>query len=210
MTKTITATLTNNEYTQTFDTFTARDCVKEYTDSSRYTAKLVSLAKSIMNYGYYAQLKFGPATPIYAEDALTLGDPSYDKITVDEIQDGITYNGSTVVFLSGNKIKHYFVIENDPEAYTFKIDGKDVTKVPAGNNEYSISSEELFASRLNDGLVVEVYYNGTKIKEFSYSATNYAKAVVAAASTTNEMKDLAKAFAMYYEAVNAYNLSVDQ
>ncbi|MBR4915114.1 MAG: hypothetical protein IKZ42_07540 [Clostridiales bacterium] len=205
MTKTITAVLTNENYSVTLRTFTARECVEEYTNSSKYSPETVNLAKAIKNYGYYAQLKFGPDTPIFAQDALTLTDPAYDKVTVGTIQDGITYGGTSVVFLSGNKIKHYFTITNNPDAYTFKIDGKDVAKVSEGNNEYYISSEEMYASKLNTGIVVEIYFNGTKIKEFSYSATNYAKGVVVSAKTSDEMKNLAKAFAMYYEAANAYN-----
>ena len=57
MTKTITATLTNKDYTLTFKPFTARDCVNAYTSSS--DQKVADLAKAIKNYGYYAQLKFG-------------------------------------------------------------------------------------------------------------------------------------------------------
>ena len=63
----------------------------------------------------------------------------------------------------------------------------------------------MLASNLNYGLPVEIYYNGTLIKTFNYSATNYAKGVVVSANTSDEMKNLAKAFAMYYEKVNAYN-----
>ena len=205
MTKTITATLTNGDYSVTLKTFTARECVEEYTNSDKYSSETVNLAKAIKNYGYYAQLKFGPDSPIFTQDALTLTDPSYDKVTVGTIQEGITYSGTSVVFLSGNKIKHYFTIANNPDAYTFKIDGKDVAKVSEGNNLYSISSEEMLASNLNYGLPVEIYYNGTLIKTFNYSATNYAKGVVVSANTSDEMKNLAKAFAMYYEKVNAYN-----
>lgn len=205
MTKTITAVLTSENYSVTLRTFTARDCVEAYTNSERFSPETVNLAKAIMNYGYYAQLKFGPDSPIFTQDALTLTDPSYDKVTVGTIQDGITYSGTSVVFLSGNKIKHYFTIAENPDAYTFKIDGKDVAKVSEGNNLYSISSEEMLASNLNYGLPVEIYYNGTLIKTFNYSATNYAKGVVVSANTSDEMKNLAKAFAMYYEKVNAYN-----
>jgi hypothetical protein len=205
MTKTITATLTNGEYSLTFEQFTARDYVDYY--SKHGTGNLAALANSIKNYGYYTQLKFGPSDPIFAGDAMTLTDPSYERVTVGSIQDGISYSGSSVVFLSGNKIKHYFTITSNPDAYTFKVNGKTVNKVPEGGNLYSVSTEEIPASVLATGISVEVLYNGTVIKSFSYSAMNYAKAVVDTQGTTSEMKNLVKAFAMYYTAVNAYNNS---
>ena len=208
MTKTITATLTNKDYTLTFKPFTARDCVNAYT--SRSDQKVADLAKAIKNYGYYAQLKFGPAEPIFEADALTLVEPGYEKVTVGTIQDGISYTGSAVVFLSGNKLKHYFTIESNPELYTFKIDGQEVQKVSEGDKLYSITTGELNAAGLNTGLTVEIYYNGTKIKTFVYSPMNYAKSVTVNANTTPEMKNLAKAFAMYYTKVNAYNNAVNQ
>lgn len=208
MTKTITATLTNKDYTLTFKPFTARDCVNAYTSSS--DQKVADLAKAIKNYGYYAQLKFGPAEPIFEADALTLVEPGYEKVTVGTIQDGISYTGSAVVFLSGNKLKHYFTIESNPELYTFKIDGQEVQKVSEGDRLYSITTGELNAAGLNKGLTVEIYYNGTKIKTFVYSPMNYAKSVTVNANTTPEMKNLAKAFAMYYTKVNAYNNAVNQ
>lgn len=203
MTKTITATLTNRDYSLTFEQFTARDYVDYYAKHGK--ENLAALANSIKNYGYYTQLKFGPSDPIFAGDAMTLTDPSYDRVTVGSIQDGISYSGSSVVFLSGNKIKHYFTITSNPDAYTFKVNGKTVNKVSEGGNLYSVSTEEIPASVLATGISVEVFYNGNVIKSFSYSAMNYAKAVLDSQGTTSEMKSLVKAFAMYYTAVNAYN-----
>jgi len=205
MTKTITATLTNRDYSLTFEQFTARDYVDNY--AKHGTENLAALANSIKNYGYYTQLKFGPSEPIFAEDAMTLTDPSYERVTVGSIQDGISYSGSSVVFLSGNKIKHYFTITSNPDAYTFKVNGKTVNKVQEGGNLYSVSTEEIPASVLATGISVEILYNGNAIKSFSYSAMNYAKAVLESQGTTSEMKSLVKAFAMYYTAVNAYNNS---
>lgn len=203
MTKPITATLTNGDYSLTFNQFTARDFVDHY---AKYgTGNLADLANAIKNYGYYTQLKFGPAEPIFAEDAMTLAEPSYEKVNIGSIQDGISYSGSSVVFLSGNKIKHYFKITDNPEAYTFKINGKNVNKVSEGGNLYAVSTEEIPATDLANGISVEILYNGNVIKSFSYSAMNYTKAVVESQSTTPEMKSLVKAFAMYYTAVNAYN-----
>ena len=205
MTKTITATLTNGDYSLTFEQFTARDYVDYY--AKHGTGNLAALANSIKNYGYYTQLKFGPSEPIFAGDAMTLTDPSYERVTVGSIQDGISYSGSSVVFLSGNKIKHYFTITSNPDAYTFKVNGKTVNKVSEGGNLYSVSTEEIPASVLATGISVEILYNGNAIKSFSYSAMNYAKAVLESQGTTSEMKSLVKAFAMYYTAVNAYNNS---
>ena len=205
MTKTITATLTNDDYSLTFEQFTARDYVDYY--AKHGTGNLAALANSIKNYGYYTQLKFGPSDPIFAGDAMTLTDPSYERVTVGSIQDGISYSGSSVVFLSGNKIKHYFTITSNPDAYTFKVNGKTVNKVSEGGNLYSVSTEEIPASVLATGISVEILYNGNAIKSFSYSAMNYAKAVLESQGTTSEMKSLVKAFAMYYTAVNAYNNS---
>jgi hypothetical protein len=110
--------------------------------------------------------------------------------------------------LSGNKIKHYFKFSGDASEYSFKIveNGaeKDVEKVSAGNDEYSISTAELSADRLNENITFRIYRSGTMIKEFSYSAMNYARAVMDNNSTSGEMRDLACAFAMFYKAADAY------
>ena len=203
MTKTVTATLTNGEYSVTFEQFTVRDYVDYYANND--TGKVAALASAIKNYGYYSQLKFGPSDPIFAADAMTLTDPSYEIVTVGSLQDGISYYGSSVVFLSGNKIKHYFTITANPDAYTFKVNGQTVNKVSEGGNRYSVSTAEIPATNLANGISVEILYNGNVIQSYSYSAMNYAKAVVDSQSTTSEMKSLVKAFAMYYDAVNAYN-----
>ena len=208
MTKTITATLTNVDYSVTFAPFTVRDYLDHY--ANNYQGTVADLAKAIKNYGYYAQLKFGPADPIFAADALTLVEPEYEKITVGTIQDGITYSGSTVVFLSGNMLKHYFTINSNPELYTFKIDGQEVQKVSEGDKLYSITTGDIAAINLNQGITVEIFYNGSAIKTFTYSPMNYAKAVTVNEGTSSEMKNLAKAFAMYYTKVNAYNNAVNQ
>lgn len=203
MTKTVTATLTNGEYSVTFEQFTVRDYVDYYANND--TGKVAALASAIKNYGYYSQLKFGPSDPIFAADAMTLTDPSYEIVTVGSLQDGISYYGTSVVFLSGNKIKHYFTITANPDAYTFKVNGQTVNKVSEGGNRYSVSTAEIPATNLANGISVEILYNGNVIQSYSYSAMNYAKAVVDSQSTTSEMKSLVKAFAMYYDAVNAYN-----
>ena len=208
MTKTISVTLTNKDYSVSFDPFTVRAYVDNYT--KLYTGTVADLANAIKNYGYYSQLKFGSSDPVFAEDALTLVDPQYDAVHIGDIQDGISYYGSSVVFLSGNKLKHYFTIESNPGLYTFKINGQDVTKAAAGGNLYSVSTGELTAAHLNQGVTVEIFYNGSKIYEFTYSPMNYAKSVVNNDKSTPEMKNLAKAFAMYYTAANAYNTSGNQ
>ena len=203
MTLPITATLTNGDTTVTFDQFSARQYVNRYAQD---TGKLGTLAKNIKSYGYYAQLKFGPNDPIYSEDALTLSDPNYEIVEVGEIGEGISYYGSSVVFSSGNRIKHYFTITGNPDLYTFKIGGKDVQKVSAGENLYSISTEELAVGLLNKGIKVQIFYNGEEIKTFDYSAMNYAKKASVSANN-EEMRNLGKSFAMYYEAAINYNTS---
>lgn len=201
MTLPITATLTNGDTTIVFEQFTARNFVNGY---ASYEGALGTLAKSIKSYGYYAQCKFGPNDPIFEEDKLTLTEPDYDIVEVDNIGEGISYYGSSVVFTSGNKIKHYFTITGNPDLYTFTIDGKAVEKVSAGENLYSISSEELAVGLLNKAIEVKIFYNGEEIKSYTYSAMNYAKKAATSADN-EEMRNLGKAFAMYYEAAIYYN-----
>ena len=201
MTLPITATLTNGDTTIVFEQFTARNFVNGY---ASYEGALGTLAKSIKSYGYYAQCKFGPNDPIFEEDKLTLTEPDYDIVEVDNIGEGISYYGSSVVFTSGNKIKHYFTITGNPDLYTFTIDGKAVEKVSAGENLYSISSEELAVGLLNKAIEVKIFYNGEEIKSYTYSAMNYAKKAATSANN-EEMRNLGKAFAMYYEAAIYYN-----
>lgn len=199
----INATLTSGETSIQFDAFTVRDYLNRLIEKNSPAA---DLAKAIRNYGYYAQIKFGPTDHIYPEDIISpLNGPDYNSPDVGDMPNGVEYTGSSVVFLAGNKIKHYFKFTGNPDEFSFKVDGKDVEKVSAGNDEYSISTPELSVGNLNKAIKIEIYLNGTKIHEFTYSAMNYARAVTDSRNTSGPMKDLACAFAMYYKEAIAYN-----
>lgn len=206
MPNSISATLTSGETEVEFDAYTVRDYLTSLVDN--YPAEK-EIARSMLNYGYYAQLKFGPTDHIYAEDQISpLTGPDYNSPNIGEMPEGVEYTGSSVVFLSGNKIKHYFKFSGDADEYSFTIVEKgvekNIAKVSAGNDEYSISTDELSADRLNEDITFRIYRSGTMIKEFNYSAMNYARAVMESNNTSGEMRDLVCAFAMFYKAADAY------
>lgn len=182
------------------DRMSARQILKQYS-SEKYNnqPKLQNLAAKILNYGYYSMVYFRKDLTPYAEDAIAadqLTSPDvYDPIRI-ATPDGITYNGSSVIFMSGNRIRHYFNAEAADQNFT--VGGKSCTPVAAGTQCY-VYTDEIFVLSLSTKITVSV--NGT---ESSYSVLDYINIVVSSDKAPADMKNLAKALYMYYDAAMQY------
>ena len=166
-----------------------------------------NFVEALLSYGYYAQIKFNPTSTRYAEDKLDLPDSqtimnsTMADVSRSAIQctDGASYYGSSVVFLAGNRIRHYFTITGD---VTITVDGQTRTKYTSGNLFY-VTSDILNVMELDRKVEVTVS-NGQETQVSSYSVMNYVYAILQSDTSTKEMKDLVKALYMYYSAARDY------
>ena len=202
MTQPISATLKAGNLEVTLPTFTVRDYAKALIQGDDKTS---DLARKLLNYGYYAQKKFAPTTEMFEEDKLAL--PSDGEISGTPVgistPDGVTYQGSTVVFLSGSRIRHYFLLE-DGRTAVFEVDGQTRVPVTSGSMFY-VTSDVINILDASVPKSVKISCDG-ETKESSYSVMDYIYAVIRNKNNnmSQEMIDLAKAFYIYHEAAANY------
>ena len=196
MTLPITANITNGDLIIPLKTVTARDIIRTYVNDNEED-KTSNLAKSLLNYGYYAQVKFNAGGDRFEEDKLTLVNPGRDRI--DRLPDitGMTYYASSVSFLSGFMIKHYYTVTGTNAS--FKIgDGEEQSLVPNGNYRCAVTGENSILAA-NDSITITITCDGASAT-YSYSSLDYIAAVLANTTAKQDMKDLAMAYYMYYQA----------
>lgn len=203
MTQPISATLKAGSLEVTLPTFTVRDYAKALIQGDDKTS---DLARKLLNYGYYAQKKFAPRTEMFEEDKLDL--PSDGAISGTPVgistPDGVTYQGSTVVFLSGSRIRHYFQLE-DGRTAVFEVDGQTRVPVTSGSMFY-VTSDVINILDASIPKSVKISCDGGDAVESSYSVMDYIYAVIRNKNQnmSQEMIDLAKAFYIYHEAAANY------
>ena len=193
----ISATLKNGSISIKFDDFTVRDYALYLIENS--SGKNKTIAENLMNYGYYSASNFG-VSGADSSDKIDLTEPSWTtKVTVPE-GTNIKYYGSSISFLEGTRIKHYFeVTGGDISDFSFKIGGTSVEPVKNGKYYYIETPETVPISDAQTPVTVTV--SGKDSIEFDYSPANYVAAVLDNAKADSGMKDLVKAYYMYYTAV---------
>ena len=203
MTQPISATFKAGDLEVTLPAFTVRDYAKALIKGDDKTS---DLARKLLNYGYYAQNKFAKGTQMFEEDKLGLpsdGDISGTPVGI-STPDGVTYPGSTVVFLSGSRIRHYFQLE-DGRTAVFEVDGQTRLPVTSGNMFY-VTSDVINILDASIPKSVKISCDGGDPVESSYSVMDYIYAVIRNKNQnmSQEMIDLAKAFYIYHEAAANY------
>ena len=178
------------------------------TDSS-ITAEQKAFAKSMLNYGGYAQEYFGTNTDALANASLSAADKSLDSVTDSTMTTykatktgsiaGLTYNGSCLILEGTTKINHYFSLASGQKIsdYTFTINGKTVTAQQDGD-AYFISTEGIGAANLDDNYTVVVTKGSAKFT-LNYSALSYCESALRKSDKTT-LKNVSKALYLYNKA----------
>ena len=168
------------------------------------------LAKALLSYGYYCQANFNLGGDTHPEDALTL--LSYDAcltairnvspaVQVPSIEGNIDYAGSSVGFLSGAQLKHFFTVTGTDAK--FFMNGEEVTAT--NNKTYKvIATDEIKIKLAADKIPCSIQYGDTT-KDFSYSTLDYMAAVLNSSKSSDNLKKLAVSYYMYYDAAVNYN-----
>ena len=165
--------------------------IKKYCNSiirneeGKYTDKEIAVAKSMLNYGGYAQINFGYKTDDLAnadlEDVslpeVNLG-PEFGVVKSEELCNGVTYSGSTVMLTTTTDIRHYFKIQGDAEDYQFEVNGQPLAIEQDSNGTY-VAIKSIPAKNLKDMYRVTVT-NKTDGSRFTldYGVYTYIKRIV--------------------------------
>ena len=120
--------------------------------------------------------------------------------------EGLEYYGTSLVTKSATAISHYFTLKDGAniDDYTFKYNGKELTKNKKNDKMYYVDITGITATQLRDKFTLEISkagdVNGGKVV---YSPYTYVKRTLTSSNT--KLVELVKA--MYYYGEASYELS---
>ena len=174
--------------------------------------QLKALAKALLNYGAMAQTVFATSLNEHPELANTVvGNNGYSAVTAEQIgeaingeasdlnaiaeQLGAKYYTNSLIYLSKNTLRIYFT----PTSYPGEIPNAGAYDGNLSGYYYYVDHANIPAAELDNQQIFTV--GGT---EFTFSALDYAKAVVESTKMKPEQQNLAKSLYLYNQAANAY------
>ena len=174
--------------------------------------QLKALAQALLNYGAMAQTVFDSSLKEHPALAnKTVGNNGYADVTAEQIgaaingdasdlnaiatQLGAKYYTNSMIYLSKNTLRIYFT----PTSYPGTIPNADKYAGNLSGYYYYVDHANIPAAELDDQQTFTV--GGTT---FTFSALDYAKAVVESTKMEPEQKNLAKALYLYNQKANAY------
>ena len=191
--------LTNQEYISQY---------KQQYSISEYE-KLETLVKTMLDYGAKAQVRFDRNKDSLANggtdhytDPVTITNRSSD-MTYELDKCGLTYVGSSVIYLSGTTLRHYYKI-TEPAKFTQAVkdsivfDGSNVTYGERDGMIY-FDKKNIVSPMLDRELEIEI--NGHK---YHYSVLDYSAKAYNDPASTQIDKELAAAVYRYNAAAKSY------
>ena len=174
--------------------------------------QLAALAQALLNYGAMAQTVFYNSLKEHPDLAnTTVGNNGYEAVTADQIgaaikgesanlnavaaQLGAKYYTSSLIYLSKNTLRVYFT----PTTYPGTIPNADKYAGSQSDYYYYVDHANIPAAELDEQkeLTVGDY-------TFTYTALDYAKAVVESTKMEPEQQNLAKSLYLYNMTANDY------
>lgn len=221
----ITATCTYNGEVLATSTYSVRQYADKILDSESdfstdYVAKngaekyglLVDLIKKMLDYGAKAQTRFGVTDVALANTGV---DYTMHPITADDIitkktdmtkglsKLGLTYIGTSVVFLSQTTLRHYYSVTNQNVFDSVK-DSASFTYGEKGTRVY-FERTDIPAALLDSAQTF-----GIGESEYNYSVLDYCKLVLSDESKPQSDRELAMATYWYNDAAKAYFYANDE
>ncbi len=197
----------DNDLTETGCVYRAQDYI-EYTRANSEDEKLLAVVNALSDVGSLAQAQFN-----YKADSRVDVVNDLSTVTADMVKDyemsvetaenaGVSYYGSSLLLRDATTIRHYFLINDAPEAYTFTVDGVEVTPVKRGSF-YCIDITGIVARDLDRSFRVEVSREENVVLGLEYSAMSYAYTQLSRNEETT-LTELTKAVVLYCVAANEY------
>lgn len=211
MTSDVTVSVQNGSG-EVVDTYTVN--VKDYALKivyGDYNDNQKKMAKSLLNYGTYAQKYFGTNEEKLANADLSESDQwsetdlaavSFDSYgytaPTNDKSIGARYMGSCLSLVSKTAIKHYFKA-NSIDNLTFTVNGRNVTPVyDSAKGWYWVAVTGISAENLAQKYDV-VVSNGTDSYTLSYCAMDYCK--LAQSDSDVNLTNLTKALYLFYDSI---------
>ena len=207
----------NGEKLDQTDDYSVQDYAETvYANPEKYDSakpnELKSLVLSLLNYGAMAQTVFDSSLKEHPALAnATVGDNGYEYVTADMIaaaikdeasdlnevatQLGAKYYTNSLIYLSKNTLRIYFT----PTSYPGEIPNAGAYDGNLSGYYYYVDHENIPAAELDDQQTFTV--GGTT---FTFSALDYAKAVVESTKMEPDQQNLAKALYLYNQTANDY------
>ena len=207
----------NGEKLDPTDNYSVQDYAEAvYNNPAKYDrekpGQLRALAKALLNYGANAQTVFDSAlTEKPALANANVGNNGYADVTAEQIAGkingtasdlnaiatrlGAKYFTSSLIYLSKNTLRIYFT----PTSYPGEIPNANAYDGSKSDHYYYVDHANIPAAELDDQQTFNV--NGTT---FTFSALDYAKAVVESTKMDDNQKNLAKSLYLYNQAANDY------
>ena len=178
---------------------TAEGAEKQYSDA-------VSLIKSMLNYGGYAQTYFNYTANGVANENLTVDD-SIDPsvVTADTLKNynnpvsnkttNVTFAGSNLSLLSQTTLRLYFtIVDGQEENVAFSYNGQALDKVKSGNYYY-VEITNIAADKLHQDVTVAVT-DGSENVDITYNVMTYCYNVLNR-NRAVELQNVVKALQIY-------------
>ena len=213
-----------HEYTRETNDYSVREYGEYILDNSN-DQRLVALAEDMLNYGAKAQLAFNRKTTDLADGKLPDRNYSRENVTTEMIDNvteeenitsdvsdlGLTYWGSSIIYLTKTTLRHYYTVK-DYSKFTDSV--KNSANFNYGSKDggiyFDVSDIPAAELHLNqDFKITDV--NGVE-HTYSYSPLHYCKTVLLMQDeeeVTQYDVDLAKATYWYNRSALAYFNSVN-
>ena len=203
----IKAQIIDGEYEGTEYSYTVRkyaQYILENDDVDEYAAA-VPLVRALLNYGAYAQLYFGNNTENLANDGVAYTSEELDNVSFDNpgivngiTSDNVTFAGVSLSLESETTLSLYF-LSNDGSELNMSCDTNAISCGTAG--DYQIARiRGISANEIGGSYTVTVDGAGT----VTCSPLTYC-ALVIGGTYQKELKDVCRAFVLYYQAAAAFN-----
>lgn len=182
-------------------------------DAEERYAQLTTLLQSMLDYGARAQVRFERKLSDLANGGYYFFNDSNSPVSASDItltpsdmreglsEFGLTYNGSTIVYLSGTSLRHYYTI-SDADVFaryadSIKLDGKEANYETNGSMIYfEFSNIEVYNLDAKHTITIGE-------KDYDYYALSYIRNAIGQLSNVNSV-ELAKATVRYYNAAKQY------
>ena len=193
-------------------TVTIDNAIQEETDRYKvvsYADRLSTLVKTMLDYGAKAQLRFdrdknNPANggEDFFTDPVTI-ENNADDMTAELEACGLSYVGSSVIYLSQTTLRHYYKI-TEPDKFTEEVrngitfDGKAAAYGERDGMIY-FDKKDIAAPQLDTEYVIRI--NGN---DYHYAVLDYIARAYNDESASPIEKELAAAVCRYHAAADAY------
>lgn len=207
-----------NDISVTIGDYTFTYSVQEYLEAlitnENATDKQKAIAKSLLNYGGYAQDYFvaknaevngyvdtdrANANLTDDEKSLATVTPVVSAFVAPTIGENVSYYGASVTFDNELAAKLYFKVTDDVANHTFNVNGETVTPVDAQNGYYYVAVSGITAPNIGTAYPVTV-----DEASFNYSIHNYIYSALNATEVSSgkliELQNLVKSLYLYGEA----------